>query len=102
MKNVTWIFTDINASTFNPHPFGHKVSSRMFPLCFPTEVCILPSYTQAIGIIGAPGRIRTPDPLIRSQEVAGVNTCILDKNMTPTPFKIWLLLVMLYKVRNSI
>ncbi len=51
---------------------------------------------------GAPGRIRTPDPLIRSQEVKDINTCILNKNISPTPFKIWTLFVMLYKVRNSI
>ena len=28
--------------SFDPHPFDHKVSSKMFPLCFPTEVCIIP------------------------------------------------------------
>ncbi len=28
---------------------------------------------------GAPGRIRTPDPLIRSHEVKGITICIFNK-----------------------
>ena len=33
---LKWIYV-----SFDPHPIDHKVISKMFPLCFPTEGYIL-------------------------------------------------------------